>query len=73
MGSVGHAIHNAGREREMSHSTSLSVPRSVSRRGLELRCGEPTAPAPLEWRPIGTNGYVSTWGALVNVCIPQGA
>jgi hypothetical protein len=57
----------------MNRSTSLSVPRSVSWRGLELRCGERSVLAPPEWRPIGTNGYVSTWGALVNVCIPQGA
>ncbi len=27
---------------------------------------------PLEYRPIGTNGYVSTWGALTSLCPPQG-
>lgn len=25
----------------------------------------------LERRPIGTNGYVSTWGAMMSVCPPQ--
>ncbi|MDT0269038.1 hypothetical protein RM844_22385 [Streptomyces sp. DSM 44915] len=25
---------------------------------------------PLERRPIGTNGYVSTWGALTGLCPP---
>ncbi|WP_410582601.1 hypothetical protein [Amycolatopsis sp. lyj-108] len=24
----------------------------------------------LEYRPIGTNGYVSTWGAITSVCPP---
>ncbi|GAA4571560.1 hypothetical protein [Planotetraspora kaengkrachanensis] len=52
---------------------SFPVPRSASRLCMEPRCGERPVPAPLEWRPIGTNGYVSTWGAQVNVCIPQGA
>jgi hypothetical protein len=27
---------------------------------------------PLEHRPIGTNGYVSTWGAITSVCPPKG-
>ncbi len=27
--------------------------------------------APLEHRPIGTNGYVSTWGAFMSVCPPK--
>jgi hypothetical protein len=27
--------------------------------------------APLEYRPIGTNGYVSTWGAFMSVCPPK--
>ncbi|MEW2632411.1 hypothetical protein AB0903_12300 [Streptomyces sp. NPDC048389] len=26
---------------------------------------------PLERRPIGTNGYVSTWGAIMSVCPPM--
>ncbi|MEU8804452.1 hypothetical protein [Spirillospora sp. NPDC048819] len=26
----------------------------------------------LEHRPVGTNGYVSTWGALVSVSPPKG-
>ncbi|WP_433291148.1 hypothetical protein ACQPZQ_01315 [Pseudonocardia sp. CA-142604] len=25
----------------------------------------------LEHRPIGTNGYVSTWGAIASVCPPK--
>ncbi|WP_174189762.1 hypothetical protein [Nocardia barduliensis] len=37
-------------------------------RGLDL-------PVPvletLEHRPIGTNGYVSTWGAITSICPPQ--
>ncbi|MFH8873172.1 hypothetical protein [Streptomyces griseus] len=27
---------------------------------------------PLVRRPIGTNGYVSTWGAITSVCPPRG-
>ncbi|GHH95704.1 hypothetical protein [Streptomyces capillispiralis] len=27
---------------------------------------------PVERRPIGTNGYVSTWGAVTSVCPPKG-
>lgn len=27
---------------------------------------------PLERRPIGTNGYVSTWGAITGNCPPEG-
>lgn len=27
---------------------------------------------PVERRPIGTNGYVSTWGALMGLCPPKG-
>jgi hypothetical protein len=27
-----------------------------------------TVRGPLERRPIGTNGYVSTWGAVMSVC-----
>ncbi|MFI9460538.1 hypothetical protein [Streptomyces xiamenensis] len=27
---------------------------------------------PVERRPIGTNGYVSTWGALTGLCPPKG-
>ncbi len=26
----------------------------------------------LERRPIGTNGYVSSWGAITGVCPPKG-
>ncbi|EST33651.1 hypothetical protein N566_19285 [Streptomycetaceae bacterium MP113-05] len=26
---------------------------------------------PLERRPIGTNGYVSTWGAIAGICPPK--
>jgi len=26
---------------------------------------------PLVHLPIGTNGYVSTWGAITSVCPPQ--
>ncbi|MGP4026492.1 hypothetical protein [Actinomadura sp. 3N407] len=29
-------------------------------------------PASLEHRPAGTNGYVSTWGAIVSVSPPKG-
>ncbi|MGW4793287.1 hypothetical protein ACWEPC_12855 [Nonomuraea sp. NPDC004297] len=25
----------------------------------------------LELRPIGTNGYVSTWGAITGICPPK--
>jgi hypothetical protein len=25
-----------------------------------------------ERRPIGTNGYISTWGALTSLCPPKG-
>jgi hypothetical protein len=25
----------------------------------------------LEYRPIGTNGYVSAWGAVLGVCPPE--
>ncbi|WP_155127254.1 hypothetical protein [[Actinomadura] parvosata] len=28
---------------------------------------------PLGFRPIGTNGYVSTWGAITSVCPPKDA
>jgi hypothetical protein len=27
---------------------------------------------PLERRPIGTNGYVSTWGAIIGIRPPEG-
>lgn len=26
----------------------------------------------LEWRPIGTNGYVGTWGAISGICPSKG-
>ncbi|WP_162794231.1 hypothetical protein [Streptomyces paludis] len=26
---------------------------------------------PLEHRPAGTNGYVSTWGAITGICPPK--
>ncbi|MFI6925424.1 hypothetical protein ACIBIZ_36165 [Nonomuraea spiralis] len=26
---------------------------------------------PLEFRPVGTNGYVSTWGTIAAVCPPR--
>ena len=26
----------------------------------------------LEWRPVGTNGYVSAWGAITSLCPPRG-
>ena len=25
----------------------------------------------LDFRPVGTNGYVSTWGALTALCPPK--
>lgn len=34
--------------------------------------GSVPALTPLERRPIGTNGYVSTWGAVTSVCPPKG-
>ncbi|GGL83193.1 hypothetical protein GCM10010095_79980 [Streptomyces anthocyanicus] len=27
---------------------------------------------PVVWLPIGTNGYVSSWGATASVCPPKG-
>lgn len=27
---------------------------------------------PLELRSVGTNGYVSTWGAIMSACPPRG-
>lgn len=27
---------------------------------------------PLEHRPIGTNGYANSWGAITSVCPPKG-
>ncbi|WP_165966860.1 hypothetical protein [Actinomadura sp. 7K507] len=38
--------------------------------------GRFVAPAvlrPLEQRPIGTNGYVSSWGAINGICPPPDA
>ncbi len=42
-------------------------PPAHGRRGAESVRG------PLEWRPAGTNGYVSAWGALMNLCPPGNA
>lgn len=34
------------------------------------RCRQASVRGPLEWRSAGTNGYVSAWGALMNLCPP---
>jgi hypothetical protein len=37
-----------------------------------LALAAPVRGAPLERPPIGTNGYVSTGGAVTSVCPPKG-
>ncbi|MBB5840566.1 hypothetical protein HDA39_007300 [Kribbella italica] len=41
---------------------------------VSVCCGlpQPRVWVTLEFRSIGTNGYVSTWGAITGICPPKG-
>jgi hypothetical protein len=43
-------------------------PIAAARLALPLTGGP--APESLEHRSVGTNGYVSTWGAITSICPP---
>jgi hypothetical protein len=42
-----------------------------ARRVRRDRFASPVVLRALEHRPIGTNGYVSTWGAITSTCPPD--
>ncbi|MGP3956612.1 hypothetical protein ACTWPT_11480 [Nonomuraea sp. 3N208] len=50
------------------HSLVFVAPRPD---GLQSGCGDSAVLEPLEHRPIGTNGYVSTWGAITGGSPPK--
>ncbi|WP_170223634.1 hypothetical protein [Nonomuraea turkmeniaca] len=52
------------------HSLVFAAPRPD---GLQSGCGDSAVLEALEHRPIGTNGYVSTWGAITGGSPPKAA